>query len=122
MNCMILQKEYCGRRKAIKTVKRKAPFCANCIKINLHFLCLNQIAQNAKRKVKLLLLAEDASERTKEIFQKEGKEKNIPVQECLTSEEIGRRIGKSKKAIIGISDENFAKAIYKILSGGEAIG
>ena len=53
----------------------------------------------AKRKVKLLLLAEDASERTKEIFQKEGKEKNIPVQECLTSEEIGRRIGKSKKAI-----------------------
>ena len=52
----------------------------------------------------------------------EGKEKNIPVQECLTSEEIGRRIGKSKKAIIGISDENFAKAIYKILSGGEAIG
>ena len=76
----------------------------------------------AKRKVKLLLLAEDASERTKEIFQKEGKEKNIPVQECLTSEEIGRRIGKSKKAIIGISDENFAKAIYKILSGGEAIG
>lgn len=76
----------------------------------------------AKRKIHLLLLAEDASNRTKEIFQKESKEKNIPIGECLTSEELGEKIGKSKKAIIGISDENFAKAIYKILSGGEAIG
>ena len=54
MNCMILQNEYCGRRKAIKTVKRKALFCANSIKIKLHFLCMNQIAQNTKRKVKLI--------------------------------------------------------------------
>jgi len=76
----------------------------------------------AKRKIWLLLLAEDASERTKEIFSKEGKEKNIPVKQCLTSDELGEKIGKSKKAIIGVSDENFAQAIYKILSGGEAIG
>ena len=75
-----------------------------------------------KRKIKLLILAEDSSHRTKEMFQKIGEEKKIKIVICLTMEELSEKIGKQNKAIVGISDENFAKAIQKILNGGETIG
>lgn len=75
-----------------------------------------------KRKIKLLILAEDSSNRTKEMFQKIGEEKKIKIVICLTMEELSEKIGKQNKAIVGISDENFVKAIQKILNGGETIG
>ena len=75
-----------------------------------------------KRKIKLLILAEVSSNRNKEMFQKIGEEKKIKIVICLTMEELSEKIGKQNKAIVGISDENFAKAIQKILNGGETIG
>lgn len=56
------------------------------------------------------------------MFQKIGEEKKIKIVICLTMEELSEKIGKQNKAIVGISDENFAKAIQKILNGGETIG
>lgn len=77
---------------------------------------------SSKRKVKLIVLTEDSSERTKEIFQKMGQKEQIPVVIFSKIDELSERIGKQNKAVIGIIDENFAKAMIQILNGGEAIG
>ena len=94
--------------------------CAKAGKIS----CGNQAVLEAieKRKVKLLIIAKDSSDRTKENFRKLGKEKNIPFIIDYTIQELSEKIGRENKAIIAICDENFAVAIQKILNGGEMIG
>ena len=75
-----------------------------------------------KKKVKLVLIAQDSSERTKTKFQKLCKENQT---ECLIIgdiETLSKSIGKVNKAIIGIEEENIAKQIQKINYGGESIG
>lgn len=75
-----------------------------------------------KKKVKLVLIAQDSSERTKTKFQKLCKENKT---ECLIIgdiETLSKSIGKVNKAIIGIEEENIAKQIQKINYGGENIG
>ena len=75
-----------------------------------------------KKKVKLVLIAQDSSERTKTKFQKLCKENKT---ECLIIgdiETLSKSIGKVNKAIIGIEEENIAKQIQKINYGGESIG
>lgn len=81
--------------------------------------CLQDLEKN---KVKLVLVASDSSERTKIKFNNICKDKNIPIKECLTIEEMSNAIGKDNKAVIGIKDINFSKEIIKIIDGGEAIG
>ena len=73
--------------------------------------CLQEIE---KHNVKLLILAVDSADRTKEF--------NITVYEGLTIDEISNSIGKPNKAVVGIKDKGFAQAINKIISGGEMIG
>ena len=75
-----------------------------------------------KKKVKLVLIAQDSSERTKTKFQKLCKENQT---ECLIIgdiETLSKSIGKVNKAIIEIEEENIAKQIQKINYGGESIG
>ena len=75
-----------------------------------------------KKKVKLVLIAQDSSERTKTKFQKLCEENKT---ECLIIgdiETLSKSIGKVNKAIIGIEEENIAKQIQKINYGGESIG
>ena len=75
-----------------------------------------------KKKVKLVLIAQDSSERTKTKFKKLCKENKT---ECLIIgdiETLSKSIGKVNKAIIGIEEENIAKQIQKINYGGENIG
>lgn len=81
--------------------------------------CKQEIQRN---KVKLLIIAKDAAERTKTNFKDICKEKNLPIIEFLEIETISKSIGKDNKAIIGIKDTNFSKEIIKIINGGEAIG
>ena len=57
------------------------------------------------RKVTLIIVAEDSSERTKDKFKY-----------------LSKAIGKSNKAILGIEDINLSKEIQKINNGGEVIG
>ena len=75
-----------------------------------------------KGKVKLLIIAEDASNRTKDKFIKLAEEKNIPIIIKEKIETLSKAIGKSNKAIIGIEDINLSNEIQKINNGGEAIG
>ena len=75
-----------------------------------------------KKKVNLIIIAEDASQRSKDKFIKLSEEYNIPIIIGGTIEEISKAIGKSNKAIIGIEEKNLSKEIQKINNGGEAIG
>ena len=75
-----------------------------------------------KRKVKLILLASDASERTKTNFKEICNKNNIEVSEMLKMESLSKAIGKNNKAILGIEDINLSKEIERINNGGEVIG
>lgn len=75
-----------------------------------------------KKKVYLVIIAEDASDRTKEKFGKLCKEYKIPIIIEGEIEILSQAIGKSNKAIIGVEENNLAKEIQKIKNGGECIG
>ena len=78
--------------------------------------------QLKKKKEKLIIVAEDASDRTKNKFIKLSNEYNVPIIILSEIDEISKTIGKSNKAIIGIEEENISKEIQKINNGGEVIG
>ena len=78
--------------------------------------------QAKKGKVKLFIIAEDASERTKDKFNKLEIQCNIPIIIHGSIEELSKAIGKNNKAILGIEDINLSREIEKINNGGEAIG
>ena len=75
-----------------------------------------------KQKVKLLIISEDSSERTKNKFIKLCEKYNIPVIIDGNIDVLSKTIGKSNKAIIGIKDINFAESIQKKYNGGDVIG
>ena len=75
-----------------------------------------------KNKVKMLIVAEDASQRTKDKFNKIAKEKNVPIIIKGDIELLSKTIGKSNKVIIGIEDINLSNEIQRINNGGEIIG
>ncbi len=74
-----------------------------------------------KRKVNLLLLANDCSNRTKLTFKEKAEEYHITIYEILSIEEISKAIGKINKAVIGIKDAGFSNKIESIINGGETI-
>ena len=75
-----------------------------------------------KKKVYLIVIANDASDRTKDKFEKLSKTYKIPIIIEGEIEILSKSIGKSNKAVIGIQDSNLAKEIEKIKNGGELIG
>lgn len=81
--------------------------------------CLEEIE---KKTVKLILMATNASDRTKKTFKEKCKEKKIPIYELTTMEELSSAIGKNNKAVIGIKDKGFGTAIHNIINGGDMIG
>ena len=78
--------------------------------------------QIRKRKINLVIIAENSSERTKDKFKKLSEENDIPYIIVGEIDELSKAIGKSNKAIIGIKDLNLSKEIQKISNGGEVIG
>ncbi len=81
--------------------------------------CLEEIK---KEKVSLILVAKDASDRTKNTFKQEAEKYHITICEILSIEEISKAIGKVNKAVIGIKDIGFSKKVISIINGGELIG
>ena len=75
-----------------------------------------------KRKVKLVIVSEESSERTKSKFIKLCQNYNIPIIIDGNIDDLSKTIGKSNKAIIGIKDINFANSIQKKYNGGDVIG
>ena len=78
--------------------------------------------QIKKKKINLVIIAENSSERTKDKFKKISQENGIPYIIIGEIDELSKAIGKSNKAIIGIKDLNLSKEIQKINNGGEVIG
>lgn len=81
--------------------------------------CLENIE---KKKIQLILIAEDASERNKRHFEEKCKNYEIPYFVFGDTEHMSKAIGKSNKTVIGIQDKNLAGAIQKVLNGGDVIG
>lgn len=75
-----------------------------------------------KKKAKLVIVAEDAADRTKRNIIRLANENKIPVRTYETIEKLSKSIGKENKAIISIKDINFSNEILKIIDGGEVIG
>ncbi len=74
--------------------------------------------QIKKRKVKLVIVATNSSERTKRKFTILCEKYDIPICVFESIDNISKAIGKSNKAIIGIKDLNIAKEIEKIYNRG----
>lgn len=74
-----------------------------------------------KNKVKLLIIAEDASEKTASNIKYLAERKKVPILVMGTIENNSKAIGKENRAIIGIKDKNISDGIKK-LCGGEAFG
>ena len=80
------------------------------------------VLQIKKKKVYLIIVAKDASDRTKDKFRNISYEYEIPIIIEGEIEILSKAIGKSNKAIIGIEDSHLASEIQKINNGGELIG
>jgi len=81
--------------------------------------CIEEIQ---KGKIKLILVAKDASDRTRKTFEEEAKKYQITIYMILSIEELSKAMGKVNKAVIGIKDIGFSKKIISIINGGEMIG
>ena len=73
-------------------------------------------------KVKMLIISEEASDKTKKNYKFYANKYNIPIIFIGTIEELSKAIGENNRAIIGIKDINIVKGIQKLINGGEAIG
>lgn len=63
---------------------------------------------------KLVIIAGDASDNTKKLFNNKCKHYGVPVMEILTKEELGHSIGKEYRAVAAVLDKGIAEAILKI--------
>lgn len=71
---------------------------------------MDAVTDEVKRhKVKLVIIAKDISEKSKENIQYICTNNNVKAIEFSTMEELGSCIGKKNRAIIGIKDESFSK-------------
>lgn len=68
-----------------------------------------------KKRVKLVIIASDASKNTKKLFTDKCSFRSIAHYEFGEKNELGRAIGKSPRAVLGIVDENIAKQIKSLL-------
>ena len=75
-----------------------------------------------RKKVYLVIIANDSPLRTKDKFKKIAEKYKIPIIIEGDIEELSKAIGKSNKAILGIEDINLSNEIQKMYNGGEIIG
>ena len=75
-----------------------------------------------KKKAKLVIIAEDASDKSKDNMMHLCSKNQIPIVTFGTIETISKAIGKPNKSVISIKDKNLGEEINKIICGGEAIG
>lgn len=72
-----------------------------------------------KHRIKLLIVAADASENTKDKFRFMTKQHEIQLLEISTKEELSQAIGKSNRAVIGITNRKFSNALLKLVEPTE---
>lgn len=79
------------------------------------------IQEIEKNKVALVIVAKDASEKTKKNMKFICDKSKINFIEFGEIENLSRAIGKNNKAIIGIKSKNIAIEIERIIKGGDLL-
>lgn len=80
------------------------------------------LEQMAKNRVNLVIIAEDASDKTIKNMKYHCKKSNVEVIIYGNISENSKSIGKHNRAVIGIIDKNLADNIKKVIHGGEPLG
>ena len=84
---------------------------------------MDAVSDEIKRnKIKLLIVAEDASKKTIDNIKFLADKMKVPIIVIGSIQDNSKAIGKDNRAIIGIKDKNIANGIIKIIYGGEAFG
>ncbi|MBQ7718554.1 MAG: ribosomal L7Ae/L30e/S12e/Gadd45 family protein [Clostridia bacterium] len=65
------------------------------------------------RRAKLVIVACDAADNTKKLMQNKCASNNIPLCEYADIESLSKAVGKGAVSVVSVSDEGFAKAIFK---------
>ncbi|MEG0050683.1 MAG: ribosomal L7Ae/L30e/S12e/Gadd45 family protein [Terrisporobacter sp.] len=68
-----------------------------------------------KGKLNLVIVAEDASNNTKKLFNDKSSFRHIECVQYSTKEGLGLSIGKGSRAVIGIKDTGFANKIKQLM-------
>lgn len=68
-----------------------------------------------KRRIKLLIVAADASENTKDKFRFLTRQQEVRLIEISTKEELSQAIGKYNRAVIGVTDRKFANSLIQLV-------
>lgn len=69
----------------------------------------------ARKRAKLLIVAADASDGTKENFRCLARRYQIEYRECANKLILGASIGKGPRAVIAVLDQGFAASISRAL-------
>lgn len=72
-----------------------------------------------KRKVKLLLIAEDVSQNTLKKILGEAKSSETPYRIYGISDDLSHAVGTSGRSVFGVTDDNFAKVIIDEIDAGQ---
>ncbi|EKY22109.1 50S ribosomal protein L7ae-like protein [Clostridium celatum] len=70
--------------------------------------------QRNRRNFYLVILSNDASDSTKKKFKNHCKEKNIPLIENFSKEELGSPIGREEIKVLAIVDKNMAEKLISL--------
>lgn len=68
-------------------------------------------------KAKLVIVSEEASDNTKKMFNNMCTYYKVPICFLGTKGELGHAMGKEMRASLAVTDDGFAKAILKLMSG-----
>ena len=68
-----------------------------------------------KRRIKLLIVAADASENTKDKFRFLARQHEVQLVEISAKEELSQAIGKYNRAVIGITNRKFANSLIQLV-------
>lgn len=71
------------------------------------------------RTAKLVVIAADASDNTKDKFKSKCDHYRIPVMEFSDREELGKIIGKSDRAVVAFTDEALSDQFRRLFGGNE---
>ena len=75
-----------------------------------------------RKKIKLIIVANDASDRTKQNFTYQCDKNNIQIRIFSKIEDLSKVIGQNNKAVLGIKEKNLSNQIMKLIDGGDVIG
>ncbi|RDY24749.1 50S ribosomal protein L7ae [Romboutsia maritimum] len=66
--------------------------------------------------IKLVIIADDASDNTKKLFKDKSSFRNIPYVNFSTKLQLGLSLGKAPRAVLGIKDQGFSDKIMELIN------